>query len=180
MHLVGFIIGIYHDARSSECHMHNISRCTVLWMSYAQYVWHQIWNKTRLLAPCNLIGWCGLQAAAINIITVWYVGFPLYIIKICKESIETGRVCSTYGRQEECIQSFGGKTWGKETDHLEHQDVGGRIILKRVFKELDGDMDWIDLAQDRDKLQAVVNTVMNIQINQPTRCINLSDLLPVV
>jgi hypothetical protein len=27
-----------------------------------------------------------------------------------------------------------------------------------------GGMDWIDLAQDRDGLKAVVNTVMNIQV----------------
>jgi hypothetical protein len=33
------------------------------------------------------------------------------IIKI----IEMGRVCGTYGRQERCIQGFGGETWGKET-----------------------------------------------------------------
>jgi len=26
----------------------------------------------------------------------------------------------------------------------------------------DGDMDWIDMARDRDRLLAVVNTVMNI------------------
>jgi hypothetical protein len=68
----------------------------------------------------------------------------------------------------------------RERDYLEDQDVGWTIILKRVFKELDGDMKLIDLTQDRDKLQAVVNTVMNIQINQPTRCNNPSDLLPVV
>jgi hypothetical protein len=27
----------------------------------------------------------------------------------------------------------------------------------------DGSMDWIDLAQDRDRWQAVVNVVMNLQ-----------------
>ena len=27
-----------------------------------------------------------------------------------------------------------------------------------------GDMDWIDLAQDRDKWQALVNAVMNLQV----------------
>jgi hypothetical protein len=29
-----------------------------------------------------------------------------------------------------------------------------------------GDMDWIDLAQDRDQWRALVNTVMNFQIPQ--------------
>jgi hypothetical protein len=27
-----------------------------------------------------------------------------------------------------------------------------------------GDMDWIDLAQDRDQWRALVNTVMNVQL----------------
>jgi hypothetical protein len=30
-------------------------------------------------------------------------------------------------------------------------------------------VDWIDLAQDRDELLAVVNTVMNIQVSQNAR-----------
>jgi hypothetical protein len=31
---------------------------------------------------------------------------------------------------------------------------------------LDGNMDWIDLAQDRDKWQALVNSVMNFWVPQ--------------
>jgi hypothetical protein len=27
-----------------------------------------------------------------------------------------------------------------------------------------GDVDWIDLAQDRDRWRALVNTVMNLQV----------------
>jgi hypothetical protein len=32
---------------------------------------------------------------------------------------------------------------------LKEQDVDGRIILKCVLKRLDGEMGWIDLAQER-------------------------------
>ena len=51
-----------------------------------------------------------------------------------------------------------------EIDHLEDQGVDGRIILQRIFKEWDGGMDLIDLAQDRDRWRAPVNAVMNLRV----------------
>jgi hypothetical protein len=47
---------------------------------------------------------------------------------------------------------------------LEDLGLDGSKILIWVFKELDEDMDWIDLAQDRDTWQAVVNAAMNLQV----------------
>jgi hypothetical protein len=47
---------------------------------------------------------------------------------------------------------------------LEDPGIDGRIILKWILgKEGWGGMDWIDLAQDRDRWQALVNAVMNFQ-----------------
>jgi hypothetical protein len=43
-------------------------------------------------------------------------------------------------------------------------DVGGRVILKRIIKKWYGDIDWIELAQDRDRWRAVVNAVMNLGV----------------
>jgi hypothetical protein len=37
--------------------------------------------------------------------------------------------------------------------------------IKMVLREIElGGMDWIDLAQDRDKWRILVNTVMNLQV----------------
>jgi hypothetical protein len=42
-------------------------------------------------------------------------------------------------------------------------DVSGRIILKWILETGWDGMDWIDLAQDRYRWRALVNTVMNLQ-----------------
>jgi hypothetical protein len=51
-------------------------------------------------------------------------------------------------------------------NHLKDPGVDGRIILKWIFERLDcgGDMDWINLAQDRDRWRALVNAVMNLRV----------------
>ena len=41
----------------------------------------------------------------------------------------------------------------------------GRIILRWIFRKWDvGDMDWIELAQDRDRWRALGNSVMNLRV----------------
>ena len=36
-------------------------------------------------------------------------------------------------------------------EHLEDPGVDGKTILRWIFRKWDGGVDWIDLAQDRDR-----------------------------
>jgi hypothetical protein len=70
-------------------------------------------------------------------------------------------VRSTYGGEERRIQGFGGGTM-KERDHLKDLAFdGSKMDLKEVGC---GDMDWIDLAQDRDRWRALVKEVINLRV----------------
>ena len=58
---------------------------------------------------------------------------------------------------------------------MEDPGVDGRIILRWIFRKWDGSMDWIDVAQDRDRWQALVNAAMNIWV--PIKCREFLDCL---
>jgi hypothetical protein len=73
-----------------------------------------------------------------------------------------GGACREYGREERCIQGFCGEPDGKRPpgrpSHRWEDNI--KMDLQEVGC---GGMDWIDLAQDRDRLRALVNAVMNLQ-----------------
>ena len=56
--------------------------------------------------------------------------------------------------------------WGnlREEDHWGDPGVDGTIILGWIFGKWD--VDWMELAQDRDRWRALVSAVMNIRVSQ--------------
>jgi hypothetical protein len=53
----------------------------------------------------------------------------------------------------------------RDRDHLEDQGLDGKIILRWIFRKWFGDMDWIELAQNRDRWRALVNAVLNLRVS---------------
>jgi hypothetical protein len=50
-------------------------------------------------------------------------------------------------------------------DQLKNPGVDGRIIFKMDLEEMGcGDMNWIELAQNRDRWRALVNAMMNLRV----------------
>jgi hypothetical protein len=47
-------------------------------------------------------------------------------------------------------------------DHLEDIGINAKIILEWILGKQD--IDWIHLAHERDQWQALLNTVINIQV----------------
>jgi hypothetical protein len=52
----------------------------------------------------------------------------------------------------------------KERDDLEDLGVRGRMESYWVLGRLARGVEWIQLAQDRDRCRAIVNTVMNLRV----------------
>ena len=63
-------------------------------------------------------------------------------------------------KRGQCIGSW----WGnqRERDHWGDLGVDGWIILEWISRRWD--VDWIGLAQDRDRWWTVVSAVMNLQV----------------
>jgi hypothetical protein len=69
-------------------------------------------------------------------------------------------------RREKCTRFW----WEshKERDHLEDQSIDGRMGSESILGRLaGGSVQWIQLALDRDRWRAVVNTVMDFRVLAP-------------
>jgi hypothetical protein len=74
--------------------------------------------------------------------------------------------CLANKENENLKQVHRGFCWGQpESVHLEDLGIDDRIILKVNLQEVGwGSMDWIGLTQYRDRWQALVKAVMNLQV----------------
>jgi hypothetical protein len=76
-----------------------------------------------------------------------------------------GGTCSTYGKRRDAYRGLVKKPEGKRP--LGRPRHRGEDNIKMDLQEVGRGMDWIDLAQDRDRWWAVVNVVMNLGFYKP-------------
>jgi len=50
-----------------------------------------------------------------------------------------------------------------ERNHLV-DGVAASLIIRSIFRKRDGGMDWIELAQDRDRWRVLVKALMNLRV----------------
>jgi hypothetical protein len=71
-----------------------------------------------------------------------------------------------HGREKKSVQDFGGKSQRRETTQKTEALTGGWNQNGSSRDWLEG-VECIQLAQDRERWQAVVNTVMNLWVLVP-------------
>ena len=75
---------------------------------------------------------------------------------------EMGWACGTCEREERCTQGFGGQTLGKES--LRRTTCKWEDNFKMDFQEGgQGNMDWINMAQDTVRWRAFVNALGDLR-----------------
>jgi hypothetical protein len=69
---------------------------------------------------------------------------------------ERGEKCKVFWREHP-----------KERDHSVDEGVNGRMGSEWILRRLAGGVEWIQLAQNRDRWSALVNTVTNLRFLAP-------------
>jgi hypothetical protein len=91
---------------------------------------------------------------------------PDIIRQIKVKEHEVGRACGTHGTGEKMYKVLVGKPEGKRPVGRPRRrwEDGIRIDLREIGL---GGVDWIRLAQDRDRWRAVVSAVMSLRVLGP-------------
>jgi hypothetical protein len=88
------------------------------------------------------------------------------VIQVSNPKVDcVGRACGTHGRGEKSVEDFGGKSRKKELLGRPRRrwEVGFRMDLRGLA----GGIEWIQVAQDRDRWRAVLNAAMNLRVLAP-------------
>ena len=74
-----------------------------------------------------------------------------------------GGACSAYGGGERCVQGLVGKPEGRRP--LGRPRRRWEDNIRMDLREVEcGCVDWMELAQDRDRWRALVSAVMNLRV----------------
>ena len=73
-----------------------------------------------------------------------------------------GGACGAHGGGERCAQGSNGETRGKEPFGRPRRRWEDNI--KMYLQEVGGGGEWMELAENRDRWRALVNTVMNFRV----------------
>jgi hypothetical protein len=75
---------------------------------------------------------------------------------------EMGGACSTYGEKRGAYRILVGRPDGRRP--LGRPRCRWEENIKMDLKKWDGRMDWMELAQDRDRWRALVNALMSLPV----------------
>jgi len=85
------------------------------------------------------------------------------IVPVIKSRMRWVRNVARTGEGRVVYRVLVGKPWGK--NHWGDPAIDGRVILRWILRKCDvGGMDWIELANYRDKWRALVNVAMNLRV----------------
>jgi hypothetical protein len=91
--------------------------------------------------------------------------------------IDMDKACCRCRGKVRCLQFWQGNL--REKDHLEDQGRDWRTVLKLTLQNMMGgkSMNWIDLAQDRIRWQALLNVVMKFGFHKMQGITSLAEEL---
>jgi len=95
----------------------------------------------------------------------WYCSPNVFFSCDTTEKNKMGGACSTYGERRDAYRDLVKKPEGKRP--LGRPRRRGKYNIEMDLQEVGWGMDWIELAQNRNRWRAVLNVVMNLGFYKP-------------